>query len=221
MNPKFSLTAGKCLGVCSVLVILCAAACTPKHVPTPSPATPPAKQDLVVLLPDPDGKPGGIEVKNSAGSQSLARPYQAVRVERSDLSPSPPFAMEEAEVRRLFGAAMDTLPVREVQFVLYFVEGSDSLIPESEAQLPAIFTAIEERRSTAVAVTGHTDMTGNSASNYQLGMKRAQRVANILISRGMDSSHVFVDSHGESDPVVKTPRGVAEQLNRRVEVIVR
>jgi outer membrane protein OmpA-like peptidoglycan-associated protein len=218
---SIGLTAGKGLRIGSALLILFASGCARKHVPQASPLPPPAKPTIVVLLPDPDRKPGEIEVKNTAGAQSINQPYQAVQIERPDVLPSKPFTMEQAEVRRRFGAAMDVLPVREVRFTLYFKEGTDALIPESEAQLPAIFAAIEERHSTEVTVTGHTDMTGNPTSNYQLGMKRAQRVADILINKGMNASNLFTSSHGEADPIVKTPRGVAEQRNRRVEVIIR
>lgn len=221
MSAKFGFGVDKCPWVCIAFLILCTAACAPKRAPQPAPEKPPVKQDLFVLLPDPDGKLTGIEVRNSAGSQSLDRPYQAIQVERPDLAPGSPFIMEETEVKRRFGTVIDSLPDREIQFSLYFVEGKDVLIPESEAQLSAIFTAIGERHSTAITITGHTDTTGTSESNYLLGMKRAQRVADILIGRGLDSSHVFVSSHGETNPVIKTPRGVAEQRNRRVEVIVR
>jgi outer membrane protein OmpA-like peptidoglycan-associated protein len=181
----------------------------------------PAKQNLFVLLPEPEGSPSRIVVKNAAGSQELSQPYQTVRVERADLAPSPPFALDEAGVRQLFGAALDVLPAPEVQFVLYFDEGRDVLTADSEAKIPAILDAIRERHSTAITVTGHTDSTGDPQANYQLGMKRAQRVAGILLDHGVHTSDLFVSSHGESDLLVKTPRGVAEARNRRVEVIVR
>jgi outer membrane protein OmpA-like peptidoglycan-associated protein len=62
---------------------------------------------------------------------------------------------------------------------------------------------------------------GDSQYNYELGMKRAQRVAGILLGQGVKESDLFVSSHGDSDLLVKTARGVAEARNRRVEVIVR
>jgi len=217
--------AGKWLRIGVASLALSAAGCAPKRVaapPSPAPPPPqPAKQNVFVLLPDPDGRPGGITVGNSAGSQVLGEPYQAIRVERSDLAPSPPFAMDQADVRRRFGAALDILPAREVQFMLYFQTSTDVLTAESEALLPAIFDAIRERHSTDVAVTGHTDTTGDPASNYQLGLRRAQMVAGFLTARGLAASDLFVASHGEADLLVKTARGVAEQRNRRVEVIVR
>ena len=213
------------IGVASVLLLT---ACAPKQssraAPPPAPlrpAPPPPRQNLVVLLPDPSGHASGIAITNSGGTQILSQPYEAVRVERADTSPTTPFPMEESEVRRVFGSLLDVLPAAEVVFTLYFAEGSDVLQPESQAQIPAILNTIRERRSTAITITGHTDTTADPQFNYQLGLRRADRVAAILRARGMDRAHLFVTSHGEANPAVKTGRGVSERLNRRVEVVVR
>ncbi len=213
----------KCLPIGAAILVLLAAGCAPKRTATPPPPAPaPAvKQNVFVLLPEPGGKPGGITVSNTAGSQSLAQSYEAVRVARPDLAPGAPFTMDQAEVRRLFGPALDVLPAAEAQFIVYFIQATDRLTSESEAKVPEILAAIRERRSTDVSVTGHTDTTGDPKSNYELGLKRAQRVAGILMGQGLAASNVFVTSHGEADLLVKTPRGVDEQRNRRVEVIVR
>jgi outer membrane protein OmpA-like peptidoglycan-associated protein len=180
---------------------------------------------VFVLLPDPEGQPAGIAVSNQAGAQDLNQPYQAVRVERFDVAPGPPFTLDQGEVKRLFGAALDVLPAPEVLFTLHFDPGMDVLNAESDAQLPtvlnAVLNAIRERRSTAITVTGHTDTTAGAQLNYQLGLRRAQRVAGILVARGVDASNLFASSHGCADLLVKTPLDVAEARNRRVEIIVR
>lgn len=203
------------------LLLLLASGCARKRAQAPPPAPPQPKQSLVVLLPEPGGKPSAIVVANQAGTQTLSQPYQAVRVERADVAPSQPFAMDQAEVRRVFGAVLDALPKPEVVFTLHFAEGSDLLLPESQAQIPAILNIIRERRSTAIGVIGHTDTTADPQFNYRLGLSRAQGVAAILRAQGVDLSSLFVASHGDTDLVVKTARGVAESRNRRVEVIVR
>ncbi len=203
-----------------IALILLAAGCK-KQVATVAPPPPAPKQNLFVLLPEPEGKSAGIEVRNAAGVQELVEPRQAVRVERPDAPPGQPFTMDEAEVKRLFGAALEVLPAAEQHFTLYFDEGRDELTAESTAQIPAILNAIRERHSTAISVTGHTDTTGTPEANYQLGLRRAQRVVGILLAQGLEASDVFAESHGETDQVVKTERGVAEPHNRRVEVIVR
>jgi outer membrane protein OmpA-like peptidoglycan-associated protein len=203
------------------LLLLLAIGCAKKPAPAPPPAPLQPKQNLVVLLPDPEGQPSAIVVTNQAGTQTLSQPYQAVRVERADVAPTPPFAMDPAEVRRIFGTVLDALPSAEVAFTLHFGEGSDVLLPESQAQMPAILNRIRERRSTAISVIGHTDTTADPQFNYRLGLNRAERVAAILRTQGVDSSSLFVASHGDTDLLVKTARGVAESRNRRVEVIVR
>jgi peptidoglycan-associated lipoprotein len=202
-------------------VLLLACGCAPKQAQAPPPAPAQPKQNLVVLLPDPEGQPSAIKVTNRAGSQELSQPYQAVRLERPDTAPAPPFAMDQAEVRRVFGTVLDALPAPEIRFTLYYGEGSDVLLHESEAQIPAILNAIRERHSTAISLIGHTDTTAEPQFNYQLGLGRAEGVAAILRAQGVDSSSLFVASHGDTDLVVKTVRGVAERRNRRVEVIVR
>jgi OOP family OmpA-OmpF porin len=205
-------------------LIVLATACAPKRVAAP-PAPPAPKQNVFVLLPDPEGKTSGIVVKNPAGAQDLSQAYQAIRVERFDVAPGSPFTLDQAEVRRVFGTALDVLPTPEVLFTLHFDQGKDVLNAESEAQLPAVLNAvlnaIRERRSTAIAVTGHTDTTADEQFNYQLGLRRAQRVAGILVAQGVDTSTLFGSSHGYADLLVKTLHGVAEARNRRVEVIVR
>ncbi len=195
--------------------------CGKKSAQIQPPPPPAPKQNIFALLPEPDGKTGRIVVTNGGGAQELSQPRQAVRVERADVAPSAPFTLDQDGVRRLFGAALDVMPTPEVQFVLNFDEASDNLNAASLAALPAILRAIQDRRSTLVTVIGHTDTTGNPQSNYQLGMGRSQRVAGYLRDRGVDATSLFVDSHGEADLLVKTPRGEAEPRNRRVEVMVR
>jgi outer membrane protein OmpA-like peptidoglycan-associated protein len=202
-------------------LILCATACAPKRVATQPPVAPAVKQNVFALLPEPEGTSSGIVVKNQAGSQDLLQPYQAVRVQAMNVAPGAPFTLDQAEVRRLFGTALDALPAPEVVFVLHFDEGSDVLNAESRAQIPAILDTIRERHSTAITVTGHTDTIADPQFNYQLGLRRAQSVAGILRNAGVNASDLFISSHGDADLLVKTPRGVAEARNRRVEVIVR
>jgi outer membrane protein OmpA-like peptidoglycan-associated protein len=204
---------------CFLLLLACG--CAPKPAPAPPPPAPPPKQSVVVLLPDPEGKPGGIAVTNPAGSQTLTEPYQAVRVERSNTAPTPPFAMDQAEVRRVFGAVLDALPSPEVAFTLYFDLNSDALTPDSQDQLRVILNTIQERHSTAISVIGHTDTKGEPQSNEGLARRRAEAVAAILRGQGVDEANLSVESHGDADLAVKTDRGVDEPRNRRVQVIVR
>lgn len=202
-------------------LLLASLACAPKRVAAPPPAAPIVKENVFVLLPEPTGESTGITVKNQAGAQDLTQPYQAVRVTRADVAPGAPVTLDQADVRRLFGSAIDALPTPEIVFTLHFDEGRDLLNAESQAQIPAILNAIRERHSADITVTGHTDTVADPQFNYQLGLRRAQTVSTILQGQGVNPADLFISSHGDADLLVKTARGVAEARNRRVEVIVR
>src|SRR4029434_3765554 len=102
---------------------------------------------------------------------------QAVRVERADAAPTAPFAIDPPTVRRLFGTALNAMPDAEIQFVLYCDEARDTPNAASMAMMPAILRAVQERRSTDISVTGHTDSTGSTAANYALRLRRTERLA--------------------------------------------
>ena len=208
-----------CAGAFALLLL--AAGCAKKPAPQTPPTPAPQPQNTFALLPDPDGRDTSIVVRNPAGEQEIAQPNQAVRVASATAAPSTPFAIDQPTVRRLFGTALDALPSPEVHFVLYFDLAQDVLNAQSEAQIPAILRAIQDRHSTDISITGHTDRSGTPDGNYKLGLSRANTVEAILRGRGVESSSLFVSSHGEVDPLVKTGPGEVEPQNRRVEVIVR
>ena len=201
-------------------LLIFAAGCAKKPAPVPPPP-PPQPQNIFALLPDPDGRNTSIVVKNSAGEQEINQPNRAVRVAGATVPPTAPFEIDQPTGRRLFGAALDALPSAEVHFTLSFDLAQDALNAASQAQIPAILRAIQDRHSTNISVTGHTDTQGNAAANYTLGLNRARTVAALLRAQGVEADNLFVTSHGEADLLVQTPRGIDEPQNRRVEVIVR
>ena len=143
-------------------------------------------------------------------------------MERGDVAPTAPFTIDPPTVKRLFGTAprwMSCPSRRSASFCTSTRPATRSTRCRGR-MMPAIRRAIRERRSTDISVMGHTDRTGITTGNYELGLRRAERVAGVLRAQGVDTGSMSVASHGEVDPLVKTRPGVAEQRNRRVEVIV-
>jgi outer membrane protein OmpA-like peptidoglycan-associated protein len=193
-------------------------ACTPKHVASAPPET---ARTTVVLLPDADtAVTGRAFVTNSAGTTDLTTPYGSSTATPTN-APLPAATMTAADVQRLFGDALSALPSAAVHFTLYFKFESDELTDESRALLPQILDTVRTRTIPEVLVTGHTDTMGTPKGNLELGLTRANAVRTYLIQVGLDSSTIEVRSHGESDPVVKTPDETPEPRNRRVEISVR
>ncbi|MFN0104947.1 MAG: OmpA family protein [Bryobacteraceae bacterium] len=201
---------------------LLAAGCTPRKLPVPpAPAAAAQRVSIVVLLKDADGNAGRAIIRNAGGTVQLDQANAAVKISREDIAPGNPEVMNEAEIQRLFGNVLGALPSPEVRFTLTFLDSSDELTTESKASLGEIMKVIQERRSTFVSVTGHTDTTGTSESNYQLGLRRAESVAEFVKAAGVAASALWISSHGEGDLAVTTADEVMESRNRRVEIVIR
>ena len=93
--------------------------------------------------------------------------------------------------------------------------------PASQAELRRTVEVIRNRPVPDVSVIGHTDTTGDAASNATLGLQRATLIRNQLIAAGVPAAQIDTTSHGEADLLVPTADNVAEARNRRVEITVR
>ncbi len=118
-----------------------------------------------------------------------------------------------------FDALLAVMPAPPRVFTLYFVEGTTTLTPESAATLEALRHAIGP--TSDVQITGHTDTTGDAASNDKLSLDRAIEVRSALVADGLPVANARVTRRGQRELRVPTGPGVDEPANRRVEVIVR
>ena len=176
---------------------------------------------VVALLPDPEKKTvGRANVENKSGTVDLASAKAMTRV-RTNERPTQVTTLSDAEVQRLFGEALAALPPPTPVFVLNFRFESDSLTPEARALVPQILKIVRQHPLANVVVTGHTDTMGTPSANYELGLKRATAVRNLLVAAGLDASRIEVSSLGESDPIIRTKDDTAEPRNRRVDIAVR
>jgi outer membrane protein OmpA-like peptidoglycan-associated protein len=183
-----------------------------------------AKRDLVVLLPDSDGKGGVITVTTKGGSQILDKPGYAVEVEDLNKPPIAPKPVEEKEITGVFAPALSVLPdpaSRFSLFLLYFERNATKLTHESNDLLAEVQKTIKNRKSNEVYVVGHTDLVGTEAYNARLSSRRANHIRDLLVSSGIKPNMLFVSFYGKARPLVPTKDEVPEPRNRRVEVIVR
>jgi len=187
-------------------------------------ATHRAKRDLIVLLPDPDGKVGTITVTTNGGSQIVDKPGYATEIEDLNKAPVAPKPVNEKEINEVFGPALSAQPDlsnRFLLFILYFEHNTTKLTHESKDLVLEVLRNIKSRKSSEVYVVGHTDLVGTEAYNIELSSKRASYVRDLLVSKGIKPGAFFVSYYGKSRPLVPTKNEVPEPRNRRVEVIVR
>lgn len=185
------------------------------------PAREPLHNDLVVLLPKPNGQIGGVVVRSIDGSDELLldKPYAGAHIEGPGQVRAVTYDAESAS--REFGTVISALPSRPATFTLYFLEAKDELTPESEGEVTRIFAELKSRPDPEIWVIGHTDAVGTIQYNDQLSLQRAERVRDDLVGRGIPADSIDVSGRGMREPLVPTSEGIPEPMNRRVEISVR
>ncbi|AUI66597.1 MULTISPECIES: porin OmpA [Glaesserella] len=109
--------------------------------------------------------------------------------------------------------------------------GKASLKPAAAQALDAAHTEINGLglANPAVQVNGYTDRIGKEASNLKLSQRRAETVANYIVSKGVNPANVTAVGYGEANPVtgntcdaVKGRKALIACLapDRRVEIQV-
>lgn len=174
-----------------------------------------------LLLPNEDGTVGKILVQNEGGSQIVDRAHHETHVEAPDKAPSEPRIMPPEEIQKTFGDVLKISVRPPDHFLLYFQEGKSDLTEESKDIVPKIFQAIRDRASHDISIVGHADTKGSAEVNFRISKQRAEIVAEMLKSAGVDPENLEITSHGERNLLVQTPDEVSEPRNRRVEVTVR
>jgi outer membrane protein OmpA-like peptidoglycan-associated protein len=175
---------------------------------------------VIVLLPNPEGHVGEIEISNKDGTRTINQAGYAVSV-TSGNAPQPAVKMPENQIKSIFAKALVAEPAPPARYILYFFWDSIKLKPDSRVILKEIIAEIEKRASSDIEVIGHTDRAGTDEFNMELSRRRAERVRDLLVAANIAPAVITVAFHGEGNPLIQTADNVLEPRNRRVEVIVR
>ena len=78
--------------------------------------------------------------------------------------------------------------------------------------------SLAEIKQHPIWLTGHTDSTGTSLYNQRLSEKRAQVIAEYLMTQGVSVNNIQIQGKGESKPVVGNSTAIERTQNRRVMI---
>ncbi len=103
-----------------------------------------------------------------------------------------------------------------------FRSGSADLTPQAITVLNHLGQALTSNQLSSYhfKIVGHTDTTGNAATNLTLSEQRAEAVKNYLATKfNVPAAKLQATGAGESDLLVPTPPNTPELRNRRVEIV--
>jgi outer membrane protein OmpA-like peptidoglycan-associated protein len=102
---------------------------------------------------------------------------------------------------------------------IFFNTGQSDLKNESIAEVEKIIDLLKSNPRLKVQINGHTDNTGNPATNKTLSLKRANAVVEYLITKGVDAGRLTSKGFGSERPIVSNDDEVGgREINRRTEI---
>ena len=114
----------------------------------------------------------------------------------------------KVEVIKLFNQALQGIQ---------FETGKDIIKISSFPILNKVVAVMKEYPTYGLEINGHTDNTGNDASNLILSQKRSDSVKEYLKLKGVEDSRLITKGHGEEFPIANNNTAAGRTKNRRVE----
>ncbi len=108
------------------------------------------------------------------------------------------------------------------KFITYgitFDVGKATIKPESMGEINRIVKLMTENPDLKFSVEGHTDATGNAASNQTLSEQRAQAIVDKLVELGIANERLTAVGKGQSNPIADNNTDEGRAKNRRVEFV--
>ncbi len=101
---------------------------------------------------------------------------------------------------------------------IYFDTASAIVCPCKTSMIGQIFKYAQDINIQKIEIHGHADSTGGDAINEKISLARAEAVRDFFVSNGF-KGEIEIFAHGNKELAVKTPKGVKNAQNRRVEII--
>ncbi len=173
--------------------------------------------NMVVVLPEDGGEPGGIELTQDGKAVTLDRPFAAAGTGEKfgDLP------VTEGEIRDAFAAALAAQPKPPGEYEIFFGKGRTRVTDDEFEVILDVLTDIRSRAAAEVVITGYADAFGDAAYNLALSRTRAGWVEDAIAKelRPDEKVSISATAKGEQDLAVQT--SAPDRQNRRVHILVR
>lgn len=157
----------------------------------------------------PEGRASGPGPGSGPGSDVQAIETPGASGAPAPGSPGAPFELAKGE--------------RGLVLLLYdlrFVPDGDELLPAEKGRLDAIATALGRIADKTFLVEGHAADLGRPAGQYELSERRAKRIVDELVARGLAAGRFVYRGLGADRPLAPNDSEAGRARNRRVEITI-
>jgi peptidoglycan-associated lipoprotein len=137
-------------------------------------------------------------------------------VETIDSTPKNDAAEEAPEIKQVNLQVPESVKLEKPKInIFHFAFNKFDVDEQDYTLLKEHAEYLKENPVVVVNVNGYSDNRGSAKNNFEVSKKRAQQVANILMTYGVPESQIKVNSYGESFPLNDEKNW---DENRRVEL---
>jgi outer membrane protein OmpA-like peptidoglycan-associated protein len=91
------------------------------------------------------------------------------------------------------------------------------LTEQSINELEELYGLLRKNKAMFIEIDGHTDIVGNGEYNIGLSQRRAERVIEYLVKKGIAKDRLTIKAYGSSLPAAENETEEGRARNRRVE----
>ena len=168
------------------------------------------------------GNRGDADLYSVSLVYKLGRPASATPA----YQPAPPVALPPiSETMPAPVAEVKPAPTPVSEKVSFAAEAlfdfdQSTLKPQGKTALDQLLGQLTGMDLEVIVTVGHTDAVGSDAYNQKLSLRRAEAVKAYLVSQGVETSRVYTEGKGETQPVADNTSAAGRAKNRRVTVEV-
>lgn len=113
-----------------------------------------------------------------------------------------------------------TIKLSALAKAISFNNADATLTVSDKNTLNNIVAIMNEQSNMTFHIAGHTDDTGSKTTNLNLSEKRANKVKQYLITKGINNSRLSSQGYGEENPIADNSTKEGRLKNRRVEIFI-
>ena len=105
-------------------------------------------------------------------------------------------------------------------FLKYFPYNEEEITADQSAFLDGLANRLKEENK-KVLLRGHTSSNGDKELNFKVGLRRAKKIRDQLLARGVNRKQIETTSQGEDAPIADNKTEEGRRKNTRVEIFIK
>ena len=138
----------------------------------------------------------------------------------TDTTPEEEEEEEEEEAASTEATKIPSDIINTDYFLKYFPYKEENITADQSIFLDDLANRLKEENK-SVLIRGHTNSNGDKELNFKVGLRRAKKIRDQLLARGVKRSQIETTSQGEDVPIADNKTAEGRRKNTRIEIFIK